>query len=302
MKNLFLVPLLLLLNNIHVQDRPPIIDVHVHAWADRHFASGAFSDSWGVMSPETNEQHFEQTYAILKKYNITAILSGELENVERWMSKDIENRLIPSLYMWQADPPKIDSVEFEALVKEGRIKVLGEVLAWYKGSIISDPEWAPFLRICEKYDIPVGIHTGASGTDISREEWASKSRLYMADPLLIEEALIRHPNLRVYLMHAGEQFHPNTLRMMAAYSNVYAGLGSLLWGDRQLQRFGREFLQNAKTDGYINQVLFGTDQMFWPTAIERSIEYLNSLDFLNEQDKRDILYNNAVRFFKLNKN
>jgi uncharacterized protein len=30
-----------------------------------------------------------------------------------------------------------------------------------------------------------------------------------------------------------------------------------------------------------------------------SIEYLNSLDFLTEQEKRDILYNNAVKFLRL---
>jgi len=41
------------------------------------------------------------------------------------------------------------------------------------------------------------------------------------------------------------------------------------------------------------------DQMVWPYAIEKSINFLNSLDFLTEQDKEDIFYNNAVRFLKL---
>ncbi len=47
--------------------------------------------------------------------------------------------------------------------------------------------------------------------------------------------------------------------------------------------------------------MFGSNQMTWPYAIEKSIVFLNSLMFLTKQDKEDILYNNAVRFLKLEK-
>lgn len=42
--------------------------------------------------------------------------------------------------------------------------------------------------------------------------------------------------------------------------------------------------------------MFGSDQMVWPYAIEKSIKLLNSLTFLTKQDKEDIFYNNAVKF------
>ncbi len=46
--------------------------------------------------------------------------------------------------------------------------------------------------------------------------------------------------------------------------------------------------------------MFGSDQMKWPDAIERSIRFLNSLSFLTKKEKEDILYNNAAKFLKLN--
>ena len=45
-----------------------------------------------------------------------------------------------------------------------------------------------------------------------------------------------------------------------------------------------------------NRVMFGSDQMIWPSAITSSINFLNSLDFLTEEEKEMILYKNARVF------
>ncbi len=41
--------------------------------------------------------------------------------------------------------------------------------------------------------------------------------------------------------------------------------------------------------------------MIWAEAIEKSIQFLNSLTFLTKKNKEDILYNNAATFLKLKK-
>ena len=87
--------------------------------------------------------------------------------------------------------------------------------------------------------------------------------------------------------------------LMSYYPRIYTELGWVLWGDPLSRRYAREFLAKAKEAGCLDRVMFGSDQMQWPHAIGMSIEYLNSLDFLTEQEKRDILYNNAARFLKL---
>lgn len=45
--------------------------------------------------------------------------------------------------------------------------------------------------------------------------------------------------------------------------------------------------------------MYGSDQMFWPEEIEESINWLNSLNFLNDAQKRDVFYNNAAKFLGL---
>jgi predicted TIM-barrel fold metal-dependent hydrolase len=40
--------------------------------------------------------------------------------------------------------------------------------------------------------------------------------------------------------------------------------------------------------------------MVWPGAIDIAIEGIRSADFLSEEQKRDIFYNNAARFLRWN--
>ena len=47
------------------------------------------------------------------------------------------------------------------------------------------------------------------------------------------------------------------------------------------------------------RIMFGTDQMRWPDAIGMAIEVIESVKFLTEEQRRDILCNNAARFLRL---
>ena len=51
--------------------------------------------------------------------------------------------------------------------------------------------------------------------------------------------------------------------------------------------------------GFIQRIMFGSDQMNWPEAIERAIDAIESASFLSDEQKRDILFNNAARFLRL---
>jgi predicted TIM-barrel fold metal-dependent hydrolase len=86
---------------------------------------------------------------------------------------------------------------------------------------------------------------------------------------------------------------------MAYYRQLYTDIAVMLWVEPNTQRSIKEFLKNAKHAGYLDRVMFGSDQMIWPDAIERSIRFLNSLPFLTAKDKENILYNNAAKFLGL---
>jgi predicted TIM-barrel fold metal-dependent hydrolase len=51
--------------------------------------------------------------------------------------------------------------------------------------------------------------------------------------------------------------------------------------------------------GFEDRVMFGTDQLIWPKLMAYSISIIQNTDYLTPQQKRDILYNNAARFLRM---
>ena len=126
-------------------------------------------------------------------------------------------------------------------------------------------------------------------------------RIKFGDPFLIEDVLVKYPKLKLYLMHAGENFYENTLRMMDGYPNLYADLGVEMWLHPMTKDFAVKFLKSAKEYRVLDRVMFGSDQMVWPEAITSSINFLNALSFLTKKEKKMIFYKNAKKFLGIDK-
>ncbi|MEJ0104572.1 MAG: amidohydrolase family protein [Bacteroidota bacterium] len=266
---------------LRAQAPAKIIDMHVHSYTQSDFGQREpAADYYGNKGSGNAEVHRIATFAAMRKWNIVkAVVSGNPESVENWVAKDSSNRIIRGILMFAATDYGMDSAKFEELVKNKKIEVFGEIGAYYSGTTLSDSAWQPYLRICEKYDIPVAVHTGG-GDPGGTYSWSPKARLKLGDPYLIEDVLVKYPKLRIYLMHAGaEEWHEHALRLMAYYPQLYTDVAVMLWVEPNAQRTVTEFLRNAKHAGYLNRVMFGSDQMIWPYAIEKSILFLNSLDF-----------------------
>jgi len=118
----------------------------------------------------------------------------------------------------------------------------------------------------------------------------------MHSPLTLEEVLVRHPALRIYIMHAGYPMLDDLLALMYAHPQVHVGVGVIVHTIPRPAFY--RFLRGITDAGYGNRVMFGSDQMVWPGTIERGIEVIEEAPFLNESEKRDILYNNAARFLR----
>ena len=296
----FLILLILFQQNLIAEAQPGIIDMHIHSFKDSDFNDHEPAiDYYGNKGSQNAETHRAATFAAFKKFNVVkAVVSGSPETVENWIKKDSSNRIIRGIWMFSSNDYGMDSLLFEQMIKDKKIEIFGEIGAYYGGTTLSDPEWQPYLRICEKYDIPVAVHTGG-GDPGGTYTWSPKARLRLGDPYLIEDVLINYPKLRIYMMHSGEDWYEHALRLMAYYPQLYSDLGAMLWVEPLDQHYATQFLKAAKQAGYLNKVMFGSDQMKWPYAIEKSIRFLNSLSFLTKQDKDDILYNNAAKFLRL---
>jgi predicted TIM-barrel fold metal-dependent hydrolase len=89
------------------------------------------------------------------------------------------------------------------------------------------------------------------------------------------------------------------LAVLYAHPQVYVDVGIIVY-NLQRPAFYR-YLQRIVEAGFINRIMFGSDQMVWPGTIERAIAVIDEAPFLSNQQKRDIFYNNAARFLRLGK-
>lgn len=267
-----------------------VIDMHMHSYTEKDFWVGKARN--GFESSRTTKEHLEQTIQKMNQHKIEyAVICGTIESIDRYTKAD--KRFIPGYQDYE--DTLIPVKQFEEYIQSGKIKVFGEVMAVYKGMTLADSLYQPYLAICEKYGVPVAYHSGGSFPNAQQSGWP-KYRIAFGDPFLIEDVLVKYPKLKLYLMHAGENFYENSLRMMDGYPNLYADLGVELWLHPLTKDYGTKFLKSAKEYGFLDRVMFGSDQMVWPEAISSSIDFLNAMDFLTKNEKEMILYKNAKKF------
>lgn len=271
-----------------------IIDMHMHSYTEKDFWVGTARN--GLESSKTAKETLEHTIQKMNEHNIEyAVVCGSIESLELYTKTD--KRFIPGYQDSEEDLIPIE--QFEEYIKSGKIKVFGEVMAVYKGKTLADPIYQPYLAVCEKYGVPVGYHSGGSFPNAQQLGWPNY-RISLGDPFLIEDVLVKFPKLKLYLMHAGENFYENTLRMMDGYPNLHADLGVEMWLHPMTKDFAVKFLKSAKEYEFLDRVMFGSDQMVWPDAITNSIDFLNDLDFLTKEEKEMIFYKNAKKFLGIN--
>jgi predicted TIM-barrel fold metal-dependent hydrolase len=195
------------------------------------------------------------------------------------------------------DTPLPDIAVLRKAFQDGQLRVLGEVTAEYAGLSLSDPKYEAYLALAEELDIPVSLHTGIGPPGASADPCCRNFRVRLGNPLMIEEALNRHPRLRVNLMHAGWPYLADTIALLMVYPQVNVDLGAIDWLAPRAEFHA--YLGALMRAGLGKRVMFGSDHMYWPDAIALAVEAVDSATFLTPEERHDIFYGNAVRFFKL---
>ena len=302
---------------------PPVIDVHVHAAENNRPGAVPMcpNESGFVGSdPKTKEatngwtkeectpalypagpgegEYRKEVMAEMERLNVTAVVYGDPAAVKKW--KDAApKRVIPGT-AFALDPKTHEgttSVESlrEAFSKNG-FQVMGEIGLQYQGMSPSDPAVEKYFALAEELDIPVAIHMGTGGSgraNLSQPNFRGAA----GNPLLLEDLLARHPKLRVQVMHAGYPMIDNMLTLLQENSHVNVDIAGLIWS-YPLKEVNR-YIQRLVDAGFEDRVMFGTDQLGWPKLMTYSISLIQNADYLTSQQKRDILFNNAVRFYRL---
>jgi uncharacterized protein len=305
-----------------VAARPPVIDVHVHTFggfpgaapmcpfnpqflaADPAFKADpigwAKQDCTELLEPsKTQDEYMEAVLAEYERLNVTAVVMGDRKSVQKW--KDAAPaRIIPgtSFDNGIASGKYVPVEELRTAFTKDGFKVMGEVGLQYQGLSPSDPSVDKYFALAEELDIPVGIHMGTGGSGRANITMP-KFRGSMGNPLLLEDLLAHHPKLRVWIMHAGYPMIEELLTLLQANAYVYVDVAGLIWSYPLKEVHG--YIQRIVEAGFEDRVMFGTDQLVWPKLMAASIGVIEGATYLSPQQKRDILYNNAARFLRLDK-
>ncbi len=297
----------------------PIIDMHVHAnhanfagivpmticIHNDEFPTSQTGTHWGdslvaatknckhpIVSPVTDDEVMNRTLAIFKKRNIIGVTNGRL--TQKWQAA-APDRIIPSLiYRADGTDPTADSMR--KLFNAGRYRVFGEIHAQYEGISADDPGLETYWAMAEELNIPVGIHIGPGPIGAPYLGWKNyRARLH--SPLQLEEVLVKHPRLRLYIMHAAWPMIDDLLAILWAHPQVYVDISGIITDLNEKAFYS--YLNKIIEPGFCNRIMFGSDSMIWPELVEEALKTIESASFLTALQKRDILYNNAARFLGL---
>ena len=285
-------------------ERLPIIDVHLHAYPDNGSIPAITNPATGkTVQLKNGAAHRAACLAEMKRLNIVrGMVSGgdgdRLAAAMSWYRAD-PARIIPGAAIrGSEDTPLPPITVLREDFTKGPFRVLGEVTNQYAGLTLDDPRYAPYLALAEELDIPVSLHTGTMPPGMSFDPCCRNARARFGNPALLEDTLNRYPKLRFNLMHAGWPYLEETIAILFHYPEVNADLGATDWLLPKAEF--HSYLHALMQAGFGKRLMFGTDQMYWPEGIAMAVDSVESAPFLSFEEKRDIFYDNAVRFYRLN--
>jgi predicted TIM-barrel fold metal-dependent hydrolase len=243
-----------------------------------------------IPHPTTDEGLLQETIANLREHGVVrAIASGSFANVARYQAF-APDLIIPGIMIG----PDANRDSLRARYQHGAIRVFGEVTWQYAGLSPADPVLEPYWMLAEDLDAPVGLHLGLGPPEQQRH---GAYRIALSDPLQLEEVLVRHPRLRLWIMHAGWPLLDNTVAALYSFPQLYVDVSVINWYIPRVEFHA--YLRRLVDAGFGDRIMYGSDQMIWPASIPIGIDAIESAGFLTESQKRAILCDNAARFFKL---
>lgn len=277
----------------------PVIDMHMHVSAyyiplgadGKPLPFGCYpAPCDGIVTAAVDEFEVQRmTVEAMDRHNVVlGFLSGDGARLMRWAA-DAPGRFLTSPTIGTPGEPTISDLRRD--YGAGRLTGMGEITTQYNGFSPNDPAIEPYFALAEELDVPTLVHTLGIGAP------TPGFRVSNGDPRFLEEVVVRHPNLRLYVENCGFPFAEEMIAMMYQYPDLHCDISTITWIIHR-QAFV-DFLERLTRSGLGKRIMFGSDQMLLPETIGIAIESIQELEFLTLEEKADIFYNNAARFLRL---
>jgi uncharacterized protein len=270
-------------------EKLPIIDMHMHAF---WWGANLKEPATGFVGPESPDALRAQTIAEMNRWHIVkAVASGP--NLHAFRA-ELGDRILPGVFI--QGQPTVTPEALREMHRRGDLEVLAEFAPQYAGIAPNDERLEPYFALAEELGIPIGIHVGP-GPPGAAYVGTPGYRMQLSNPLLLEEVLVRHPKLRLYVMHAGWPLLDSMIGLFYAHPQVYIDIAVIDWVVPEAEF--HTYLRRLVEAGYAKRIMFGSDNMMWPQAFQVAITRIASAPYLTAEQKRDILCRNAAIFLKL---
>jgi len=235
----------------------------------------------------------EKTVYHLKHANIDKVVllpvnMKENQEIKNWVS------FAPNIFIPFYNPPeKSDSIsnvgeEIENAIVENGYKGF-KIMLTFRKKKLNDQLIYPVLEAAQKFKIPVVMHCGYPPPGTRRNV------LTFSNPIFIDEFAGSYPKANLIITHMGYPFTDIAIALAAQYHNVYLDLSNLAY---MMPSRLKELLIQSKEIIGTHKILFGSDGST-PEMIEIAVDYFDNIDFLTEEDLKNILGLNAVRLLNL---
>jgi len=146
---------------------------------------------------------------------------------------------------------------------------------------LNDNRLAPVFALCEKYDVPLAVHSGWDNPQYNR-------------PHYFAQIAREHPALRIVICHLCWPNIDQCFDKTAIFSNIYYDISSLADEADSLASTVFSLQRIAKT--HVDRIIFGSD--YGDCSISAHIQLVRAMG-LGEQKERMVLESNAMKLYKL---
>lgn len=284
----------------HFLKGQPVIDMHFHI-------TKGYEDnkSYRDLHPDIDRAKLEWMVQNFTENNVVLALGGGNQKYATMYAEADDlfgaGLIFPCSKLVEQDQPCetefFSEPELREIYSKGKLKVLGESMFNYYGIPPTDERLAPYWKIAAEFDLPVGIHAelGPPEDRVNKEEYPNYNPAY-ANPELLKPILEQYPDLKIYLMHYGGDYSNEAIELMKAYPQIYTEISAVsLFTPKAVWEPN---LKKLYESGLGDRLMFGSDYF---GTVEQHRQVIIDIDWLTDQQKQDIFYNNAARFLGLTK-